>query len=139
MADPPPSSRAALDAALDGLVAIYRELDHYLAALGVACRGCGQCCDFARNDFRLYASRLELELVLRRHPPPRLTPQGQCGYLLDGRCSIYDERPLGCRTYFCDPAHAERQQGIYHTFIRRIRAVIERHGLRCDYQHFFGP
>jgi len=135
----PPHEPAAQppDAALDELEAVYRALDSHLAVLGPRCRACGACCDFARNDYRLYASHLERALVVRRHGPPRLAPSGCCGFLVGGRCSVHASRPLGCRVFFCDPAHKAREQDIYHGFQQRLRAIAERHGLPWAYAPFF--
>ena len=124
-------------AALDELVAVYRELDADLAALGAGCRQCGRCCDFARNDYRLYASRLERALVAGRHGVARLTPSGRCAFLADGRCSIHPARPLGCRTFFCDRAHKAREQALHHRFQRRLRAIADRYAVAWGYEPFF--
>ena len=35
------------------------------------------------------------DLVLERHP------HGQCLYLVDGQCVIYERRPMTCRLYDC--------------------------------------
>ncbi len=124
-------------AALAELAATYRDLDRELARLGVECRACGRCCDFARNDYRLYASFLERAPLVRRHGPPRLTAAGYCGFLVDGRCSARDWRPLGCRTFFCDPQHKARELPLYQAFQRRLRAATDRHRLPWDYAPFF--
>jgi Fe-S-cluster containining protein len=134
---PVPLSRPTPDAALCGLQAIYDELDAHLARLGVPCRACGECCDFARNDYRLYASELERALVVARHGEPRLTPEGRCGFLLAGRCSIHASRPLGCRVFFCDPAHKPREQDLCHTYLDRLRTLADQYGLPWDYAPFF--
>jgi len=125
------------DAALDELAALYRQLDERLDELAPACRQCGQCCEFARKDYRLFASHLERALVLRRHAQPRLTPSGACCFLVEGRCSIHPLRPLACRVYFCDPAHKAREQDIYHAFQRRVRALTDKHHLAWNYAPFF--
>lgn len=127
----------ALGAALEALGAVYSDLDCLLAALPVACGGCGRCCDFARNDYRLYASWLERLPVLHLYGQPRLAATGHCGFLLDGRCSVHRWRPLGCRVFFCAPEHKGREQEIYHAFQRRLRAATTRLGLAWDYAPFF--
>jgi Fe-S-cluster containining protein len=124
--------------AFDELLALYRDLDDHLARVGVKCRVCGRCCDFARNDYRLYASFLEFALVARGHGQPRLGPSGCCGFLVEGSCSIHPVRPLGCRTFFCDRAHKPREQDTCHAFQQRLRALTDRHGLAWDYSPFFG-
>jgi len=121
------------------LAGVYALLDARLAALSVVCRACGACCDFVRNDYRLYASRLERELVIRHHGLPRLSLDGRCRFLHDGRCSIHPHRPLGCRTFFCDPAHKASEQHLYHTALRQIQDIADRHQIPWDYAPFFEP
>jgi len=137
MPDPLPPSCPVAAAALDELVALYALLDRHLAALGVACKQCGRCCDFARNDYRLYASAIERALVVARHGEPHLAASGRCGFLADGRCTIHPSRPLGCRVHFCDPAHKPREQALYHTWQRRLRALTDRYGIGWGYAPFF--
>jgi Fe-S-cluster containining protein len=125
------------DSALYQLRAIYAALDRQLAAIGIRCQACGVCCNFTRNDYRLYACRLERVLVEREHGTPHLTADGSCGFLHDQRCAAHAVRPLGCRTFFCDPAHKPREQELYHAFQRRLRAVAEAHGIPWEYAPFF--
>jgi Fe-S-cluster containining protein len=41
---------------------------------------------------------------------PVVDPERRCAMLDDaGRCRIYESRPLGCRTFFCDRAHGPRK------------------------------
>lgn len=124
-------------AALRELLALYGELDRRLARLGVTCRACGACCNFARHDYRLYASRLERALVEREHGPPQVTAEGCCGFLREGRCAAHAVRPLGCRMFFCDPAHKPREQALYHAVQRRLRAAVRAYGVPWDYAPFF--
>ena len=136
----PPRSPSPIDVsndALAGLRALYRALDARLGAMGVECRACGKCCDFARNDYRLYASFLERALVAASHGPPRLTATGCCGFLAEERCSIHACRPLGCRAFFCSPAYKPQEQDVYHAFQERLRALSDRHGLPWDYAPFY--
>lgn len=133
--DAPPQEVSGV--ALAELAAIYRGLDEHLAGLGVECRACGLCCDFARNDYRLYASFLERAAVLRKHGPPQLAPSGQCGFLRDGQCSIRPWRPLGCRVFFCAPGYKAAEPEVHQAFQQRLRAATDRHGLPWDYRPFF--
>ncbi|MBM4031917.1 MAG: hypothetical protein FJ291_09045 [Planctomycetes bacterium] len=133
-----PESGAILANALSALAEVYGQLDAELAALGVECRACGRCCDFARNGYRLYACHLEMAPILRSHGQPRLDASGRCCFLADGRCSVRPWRPLGCRAFFCDPYHRPREQDLYHAFQQRLRRLTERYGLPWDYAPFFG-
>ncbi|HPD17829.1 MAG TPA: YkgJ family cysteine cluster protein [Planctomycetota bacterium] len=130
-------SREASDRALEALGAVYADLDALLATLPVACQACGRCCDFVRNDYRLYASLIERLPVLRFAGPPRLTAAGHCGFLAGGRCSVHRWRPLSCRVFFCAPEHKAREQELYHAFQQRLRAATDRLGLEWDYAPFF--
>ncbi|MFP4057101.1 MAG: YkgJ family cysteine cluster protein [Candidatus Brocadiia bacterium] len=125
------------EAAFRELAALYERLDTHLASLGVVCRQCGECCHFARHDYRLYASRLERDYLAFRHGVPRLGPDGACGYLAGGLCSAHPRRPLGCRIFFCHPAHEAREGELYHAWQRRLRAIVERFAIPWDYAPFF--
>lgn len=56
--------------------------------------------------------------------------------LLDakGRCSVYDARPFGCRTFFCE--RASRSSGFSqrdtNEFVRRIKDIASRHDVGGD-------
>lgn len=56
--------------------------------------------------------------------------------LLDasGRCSVYDARPFGCRTFFCE--RALRSSGFSqrdtNEFVRRIKDIAARHDVGGD-------
>jgi len=133
LASPPPDPGVCFD----DLLELYADLNREIAALALVCSQCGRCCNFVRNDYRLYASLPERALVAARHGTPRLTPDGDCGFLRDGSCSIHPDRPLGCRTFFCDPAHKSREQDLYHEYQRRLRGMVERYGLEWEYGPFF--
>lgn len=116
---------------------MYEELDAFLAGLGVECRACGDCCDFARNAYRLYASFIERAAAVQQGEAPRLAASGRCAFQADGRCTIRPWRPLGCRVFFCAPEHKAREQQVYHQFQERVRALTQSHGLPWDYAPFF--
>lgn len=75
------------------------------------CRSCGAVCcrsfvsvpiTWAEYErlLALGAQRLELSL----HGEHRLIIDGACEFLVDGRCSIYADRPDLCRRFIClDP------------------------------------
>ncbi len=138
---PPPNGLPAVGslppAALAELRQVYDALDQHLAALGVECRACGRCCDFARNDYVLYASFIERAAARDCGGAARLAEAGQCGFLAGGRCTLRAWRPLGCRVFFCAPEHKAREQEICEEFLGRLRAATDRCGLPWDYRPFF--
>jgi uncharacterized protein len=93
-------------AALGALAVVYREADTAWAPF--SCPASGECCQLTktgRQPWLWRAEWLRLEERLKRDgralPPPRA--DGGCP-LLDAtgvRCSVYGDRPLGCRTFFC--------------------------------------
>jgi hypothetical protein len=78
----------------------------------VPCGGCNACCRTShvvhvRPDERRTRARIPRRFLL---PAPGLPPgnlvlgydrAGCCPMLIGGHCSIYEDRPLACRTYDC--------------------------------------
>jgi len=110
--------------ALRALEALYQEIDALL--VGVRCDRCGRCCELTRTRFEPFLLPLEvlgieagLERAGRTRPPP--SPEGHCPFLENGRCSIYESRAFGCRTYFCAKA-----VGMGDAKTRKIAALMTR-------------
>lgn len=137
MSEPASHQCCCPPAALAELHGAYAELEARLGELGVECSACGRCCDFARNGYRLYASHLERAALREGAGPPRLAPDGSCGFLVLGRCLAHSHRPLGCRVFFCDPAHKPREPELCEEFLARLRAITDRYGLPWDYRPLF--
>jgi len=78
----------------------------------VPCGGCNACCRTShfihvRPEEKRTRARLPRELLF---PAPGLPPgnlvlaydqAGCCPMLISGRCTVYEDRPLACRTYDC--------------------------------------
>lgn len=99
--------KAAERRALRELEAVFREADRLFA--GFACPKSGECCRLAvtrREPYLLPLERLRLDEGLRRQGRawPAARPDGACAFLdASGlRCSVYPDRPFGCRTFFCE-------------------------------------
>src|SRR5262245_41968952 len=90
---------------LDALRAIYDDADRLLE--GWSCAASADCCRFGETGREPYLWPNERALVSRalaRRGAPRrpLRVIGDCPLLdREGRCSIYEARPFGCRTFFC--------------------------------------
>ena len=128
----------------DLLLDIYLEVEANLLGRGFRCEACGQCCDFVRNDYRLYASRLESDLVVRHTGRQPELVDGRCCFQdASGRCTIREWRPLGCRTYFCskaagnEPEQRHAFESIHENALRRIRELTEQLGMEWEYGRFF--
>ena len=140
--------RADLRRALKELGAIYRRADELMAA--VSCPRSSRCCRLAltrREPFLLPLERLALATALERRgrawPSPR--SDGACALLdQDGRgCSIYADRPFGCRTFFCELAQgkAPPNQALHALSARMTRAsdLIEPAGEPVPITQLFKP
>lgn len=108
------------DPARDALRAIYREVDQTLA--GHSCESSADCCHFARTGREPYPTAVEVAEVehairaaggfgafqksnVRGGRLPVLGEERRCPLLsAEGRCRIYEARPFGCRTFFCERA-----------------------------------
>jgi hypothetical protein len=89
--------------------------EHFDAAVGrtpaaFACReGCDQCCHARFGVFELEAAPIRERLARMSKEDPKLRARvraqaddpahaDRCALLVDGRCSVYEERPLICRS-----------------------------------------
>jgi len=141
------SDRDEERALLGELASLYEEADVLFA--GSSCRASSECCRFARTGREPYVTSIELALVLaavkRRggsYPAgpaplhtldkrlPVLRDERACPLLdADRRCSIYPERPLGCRTFFCD--RATELSRVRHkdllAIVGRLKELASRH------------
>jgi len=132
---------------LEALGELYREVDELFS--GTSCPGTTECCRFGRTRREPYVTSVETALILRALarqggvPRPAAVPlrggpfalpvvndERACPLLsAQGRCSAYASRPLGCRTFFCDRASADRP--IRHRevlgLVRRLQELALRH------------
>lgn len=119
-----PDQRKAL---LAEVRAIYAELAR--RPLERDCIGRADCCRFrltGRTPFLTRGEALLAALAVRasgrRKLPP--APTGACPLLgTDGRCSIYESRPFGCRTHFCDAAGGPAPRALVRDLIQRLEAI----------------
>jgi len=81
-------------------------------AANVPCDGCTACCTSSQfvhigPDETATLARIPPELLVPAPQMPRghvvlgYDERGHCPLLVDGACSIYDDRPRTCRTYDC--------------------------------------
>lgn len=121
------------------LLEIYDDVERELTSRGYACRACGKCCDFEANDYKLYASQIEKQLVIEKAGRRPVLVNGCCCFLdAAGKCTIHAWRPLGCRTYFCDRA-GERNatEELHERALARIKETATRHETGWQYGWFF--
>jgi Fe-S-cluster containining protein len=116
------------------------------------CLASGACCRFEAYGHRMYVSGLEAAFVVARIDAARATraanplrllevhdakSRGDCPYLRAGLCGEHEERPLGCRIYFCDKGadgrSAEWQSELYEELHAATIALHERLGVPYRY------
>lgn len=137
MNSPTPTTDPAAGEWFDRVRRLYDEVEEEIRPHQSLCILRGKCCDFRRCDHRLYASTIEVAFAaesLRRRGEalPEADPD-LCPFWRSGRCEARDERPLGCRTYFCDPSWVGRGEEIYERFFRRLRQLERDAGFEPRY------
>lgn len=124
------------DEAYRDLEEIYAELDRELAVLRPLCQTSGRCCKFKEFGHQLWTTRLEVDYLVGRRGLPGSRTEGTCPYLKEGLCSVREDRMLGCRIYFCDPAYAQSMGPLYERYHRKIKDLHLRHSLPYEYAEF---
>lgn len=57
----------------------------------------------------------------RKHMPD--DTDGACPFLKQGRCQIYESRPFGCRTHFCEAAGGPAPRHQVRDLIQRLEDI----------------
>ena len=140
-----PIYASGMDTLLEELAVLYARVDSLYA--GWSCPGSTECCRFGVTGRQPYVTSIELSAVLHalarlgepRTPHRRALPitgdperERMCP-LLDraGRCSVYDARPLGCRTFYCEraePGPGPASDDL-HELVRMLQELAARHQL----------
>jgi len=119
------------------LEALYAELDAEVAGHAPRCELSGRCCRFEEAGHVLYATALETDYAVSRHPAaPPPEAEGRCPYHVRGLCTAREGRPLGCRTYFCDPLTEAALFEVHERYLGRIRELERRLGYPAAYAPF---
>lgn len=117
------------------LAGLYRQADAAYAPF--SCPASGECCNLARTGRPPYlwtpewdALRAALERTGRTMPPARA--DGGCPFLDDSgkRCSVYADRPFGCRTFFCERIRGPAKQPL--EAVVRISRKLEELSVAVD-------
>ncbi|MES2596105.1 MAG: YkgJ family cysteine cluster protein [Verrucomicrobiota bacterium] len=129
---PRPSSRQPVPDEREEILAIYADLE--ARPLPRDCQMRTRCCHFRLAGHTpmltlgeaLYAARgvrASGRKALKAHP------DGACPLLgSDGRCTIYQHRPFGCRTHFCQAAGGMYPRKHVADLIHRLESLDEKLG-----------
>ena len=117
------------------LEALYQRVDKEISLLGAQCSQDGECCQFDRSDLSLFLTELEASyLVHQEGSPPKPLKEERCPYQDGSNCRARAGRPLGCRTYFCDPSLSRAISALYERFHAEIMALHERYRIPYLYR-----
>ena len=140
----PPIFAAPSAEAVAAVKAVYAGVETALGPAAAACRACGRCCRFRTGGMVLFASSLEMAVLVAGAGPPdasRFVVGGPvagnwvCPYQEGNRCAARGVRPLGCRTYFCDAETGARGRAVHAGALDRLRTVAREHG----HSWWYGP
>ena len=124
---PPPAAVAELRD-------LYAEFDRRTAEVAPVCRASGRCCDFEAFGHTLFASRLEVEVLVAESGLSAFDPATRlCPFWKERRCTARAPRPLGCRAFFCDEAKTGAMRELHEEFLLREKGLHERHGIPWRY------
>jgi Fe-S-cluster containining protein len=144
------------DSPLKRLKSLHRAMDRLGAAIAPYCachRGCAACCHYNVQIFPIEAELIQRETSRRRSNRP---PSGRdfhgtpCTFLKDGRCTIYNIRPMACRThvaltktaYWCQPERSLKLPFPRATFdgaLQALQSIVQSDGRKTikDIRDFF--
>jgi Fe-S-cluster containining protein len=107
---PAPGGARVEEQALRELRAVYRQADAAYAPF--SCSASGECCQLAVTQRQPWLWYPEWRLLTRHHPLPPPRADGGCPYLdaAGKRCTVYADRPFGCRTFFCSRIRGPSRQ-----------------------------
>ena len=118
--------------------AFYADVDAAIAAHKPVCINRGLCCRFGEYGHKLYVTDVELDFFIAQRGANVLpVASGEaCPYQLDGKCTAREERPLGCRIFFCDPDAQSWQPAEYERFLARLKELGRKHGVAYRYREW---
>lgn len=125
------------------LEGIYQMIADQVAARSPVCVASGRCCNFEQYGHRLYVTGLEAAWCVHQlgdeHPP--LTPgsvasameRGGCPFQMGTLCGVHTIKPVGCRTYFCDPSAEGWQEELTERAHGLVKSLHDRAGVPYRY------
>lgn len=113
---------------------VYAAADRAVAAAAPRCEASGRCCRFEEYGHTLFISQFEADLLLESAPPyEQPVSASGCPFQVNNLCTAREERPLGCRIYFCDPAYQETGNRITEESLAALKRIADKHGTGWRY------
>jgi len=122
------------DAFLQAILDVYEAIERASEKGEATCLGGGACCRFDLFDHRLYVTLGELALLSRAEPAdPSRTARNRCPYQQGPRCLARQNRPLGCRVFFCREKSDTPDKDVYEAAHKRICELHATHDVPYAY------
>lgn len=114
---------------------LYEDVDEKIAQGNHKCTNCKKCCDFTISGLSLFVTNLEFEYFRLNADEIRVPQADRCPYLdEESGCSVREIRPLGCRTFFCNPSDDSSLSEIYEDALARIKSFVMQNNLPYSYK-----
>ncbi len=108
---------------------VYAEVDAAVAAAAPRCDASGRCCRFTEYGHTLFLSQFEADILLETAPDyDKPVTRDGCPFQVGNLCTARDERPLGCRIYFCDPAYEGVGERITEDALAKLKRIADETG-----------
>jgi hypothetical protein len=115
------------------VLAIYAEWEQ--RPIQRNCTGIADCCRFRLVGHTPYLTKGEALVAAKAWKAAGkkdvvVPPDGSCPFLHPhtGQCRIYQGRPFGCRTHFCDAAGGPAARNEVRDLIQKLEAIDHRLG-----------
>jgi Fe-S-cluster containining protein len=97
------------------------------------CTGCGECCRHIDNLYNNKPKPLWLQKLIASFPYTHIN--GVCEKLVDGKCSVYEDRPVLCRVdqVFDYQNKFTSRTKFYNHEYKDCEGLIRSAGLSLDY------
>jgi Fe-S-cluster containining protein len=119
---------------MQAILDVYENVSRAAQDEQTLCLGGGACCRFDLFDHRLYVTLGELAMLVQTDPPePARIEQNRCPYQQGPRCMARENRPLGCRVFFCRQGPGADHTAIYEPAHDEICRLHDAHDIPYAY------
>jgi Fe-S-cluster containining protein len=113
----------------------HQHADEVIAAHQPRCELSGRCCRFDEYGHTLFLARSEAEILLQDGiPPDSEISTASCPFQINNLCTAREKRPLGCRTYFCDPEYQDAMPDVSEALIRELKTLHDQADVAWEYR-----
>lgn len=115
----------------DAVAEVYDWIDSQINA---CCDACGKCCDFESYGHRLFVTSPEIIHFTEKLRPDDIKPMptGRCPYNVNGKCSVYDYRFMGCRIFSCK-GDGDLQSKLTEQALAKLKSICKEFNI--DYKY----